>query len=93
MRTLYQGLPAGSIEAGRYRRVPLPDCECLGSPHPGPGCEVGAGTNALIEMHGPSRTMDRTDGNDPVQPLCHGVPEFFRQSGEGIRSPSLIMIP
>ncbi len=29
-------------------------------------------------MPGPASTIDCQDGNDPVQPLCHGVPEFFR---------------
>jgi hypothetical protein len=79
MRMLHQSLPAGSIGAGWRRRVPVPDRECLGSPRPGPGREVDGGTNESVEMHGPSCTMDRPDGNDPVQPLHHGVPEFFRR--------------
>ncbi len=83
MRTLHQSLPAGSIGAGWCRRIPVPDRECLGSPRPGPGCEMDAGTNAIVEMHGPSGTIDRPDSNDPVQPLCHGVPELFRRCGEG----------
>ena len=65
--------------AGRCRCVPVPDRECLGSPRPGPGCEVDAGTNDIVEMHGPSGTLDCPDNNDPVQPLCHGVPELFRR--------------
>ena len=72
-------MPGGSIGTGRCRCVPVPDRECLGSTRPGPGREVDAGTNDIVEMHGPSCTMDRPDGNDPVQPLCHGVPEFFRR--------------
>ena len=79
MRTLHQSLPAGSLGTGRCRCVPVPDRECLGSPRPCPGCEMDAGTNAIVEMHGPSCTMDRPDSNDPVQPLCHGVPELFRR--------------
>ena len=44
--------------------------------------EVDAGTNAGIEMPGPACTLDRPDGNDPVQPLCHGVPESFKELRE-----------
>ena len=79
MRTLHQRMPGGSIGTGRYRCVPVPDRECLGSTRPGPGCEVDAGTYDIFEMHGPSCTIDRPDGNDPVQSLCHRVPEFFRR--------------
>jgi len=49
----------------------------MGSTSPDPSGEVDAGTNSVVNMHCPFRTMDRPDGNDPVQSLCHGVPEFF----------------
>ena len=74
-----QRMPGGSTRAGGCRCVPVPDGECLGSARHGPGSEVDAGTYAISEMHGPSCTMDRPDGNDPVQSLCHRVPELFRR--------------
>jgi len=77
MRTLHQRMPGGSNWAGRRRCVPVPDRECLGSPHPCSGSEVDAETNVIIEMHRPTCTVDCPDSNDPVQPLCHGMPEFF----------------
>jgi hypothetical protein len=40
---------------------------------------VAAGANGIIEMHGPLCTLDRPDGNDPLQPLRHRVPEFPRK--------------
>ncbi len=86
MRTLHQSMPGGSTGAGRRRCVPVPDRECLGSTLPCPGSEVDVGPDIIIEMHRPACTVDRPDGNDPVQPLCHGVPEFFRRherKGEG----------
>jgi ribonuclease HI len=45
---------------------------------------VDAGTNAGIEMPGPACTMDRADGDDPLQPLCHGVPESFKEMSENM---------
>jgi ribonuclease HI len=33
----------------------------------------------VSEMPGTTSTMDSPDGNDPVQPLCNSVPEFFRR--------------
>src|SRR5512137_2298452 len=72
-------MPGGSIGAGGCRYIPVPYRECLDSPRSGPSCEVDTGTNDPVEMHGTSCTMDRPDGNDQVQPLCHGVPELFRK--------------
>ena len=33
-------------------------------------------------MHGPACTIDRPDGNNPLQPLYHGVPESFKELRE-----------
>jgi len=56
----------------------VPDRESVCPSGPCPGCEMDAGTNIIIEMPCPACTMDRPDGNDPLQPLCYGVPEIFR---------------
>ena len=57
----------------------MPDRERLGPACSGPGCEVVAGTNDIIEMPCPLCTLDRPDGNDPVQSLRYRVPEFLRK--------------
>ena len=56
--------PGGALGPEGVDAFRVPDRECLGSPRPRPGCEVDAGTNAIVEMHGPSCTMDRPDGNE-----------------------------
>ena len=83
MRTLYQSMSGGSIRPGRCRYVPVPDRQCLGSFGPGPVCKMGAGIHGSIEMHGPSCTLDCPDSNDPLQPLCHGMPELFQRRVRG----------
>jgi len=72
-------MPGGSIGAGGCQCVPVPDCEYLDSTCPGPGCEVDIETNGSAEMYCPSCPMDRQECNDPLQPLRHRVPEFFRK--------------
>jgi ribonuclease HI len=60
----------------------VPDREGGCPSRPCPCGEVDAGTNGDIEMHGPACTLDRPDGNNPLQPLCHGVPESFKELRE-----------
>jgi ribonuclease HI len=79
MRTLHQGMPGGSPGVCGRRCVPVPDGKCLDPSGPCPGSEVDVGTSVIIKMPRPACTIDRPDGNDPVQPLCHGVPEFFKE--------------
>lgn len=79
VRTLHQGMPGRSTGARWYRCVPVPDRECVCPSSPCPCGEMDAGTNAGVEMPGPACAVDRPDGNDPLQSLCHGVPEFFRR--------------
>ena len=59
----------------------MPDRARLGPDRSGSGHNMGAGTNNVFAMHGTSFTMDRPDHNNPVQPLYHEMPEFFRECG------------